>query len=660
VPEIWAEIWTRPGDATFGRVIDEAPTPSMTWHDGVNLVGDGSMAIAESFDRFDEILKVDQATPANSVKSVVRLFSEGSTTPFFEWLPKSILPTTDKADLNVDVAGKGIKSILSDARIEAFDWDGSVNFVPQFPDWIYGGRNILQNGDIENNGERPTVFELWNDGAGGDTFTLDDGVDFTAAIAWDAAPGTVETRLEDDITSYDDVLVTGAGTEDDPWVIEFVTPHIFSVISLGVVDTGMTSTLTVLVFGATTPTGWTKSQTISRGVPQIFGEYDSFVISTAQAHSGTQSLFIDPAAIGRRYAGTQQVVAVKEGGTYQASIWVYPTAAATEFRFIIRGIDEDFIASDTGGLGGTSYPANQWSEVTIPDLLIPEGKDQVIFRFANVDATGNPAGFYVDDGALKEGQAVATIGKILGDIYDDATADHSPARLVWEDEANPGTPYLTIDFSDALDSNGEPWFHNDIEIKLWMRQTYLHVMGRVVNTWGYEWRIVPNDTEAGTWLWQVYNPGTMKTDYTAAQSPAIQGGAEDIRRSIARVLPPATDHLVEGTDRITARYRDSDLTSALGLSEGSRLDRDLPGKVAIFDAAFEDSLASLTGGVVYIYDLTDPSEMPLVAYLVGDLLTIHDPPEVEDEARLTDVVGTATAHEVIIGVQFTPATEAGS
>jgi hypothetical protein len=303
---------------------------------------------------------------------------------------------------------------------------------------------------------------------------------------------------------------------------------------------------------------------------------------------------------------------------------------------------------------------NEWSEVTIADLVIPEGKDQVIFRFANVDATGNPAGFYVDDGVLAEGAAVATIGKICGDIYDDATSDHSGVRLVWEDEANPGTPYLTIDFTDALDSNGVGWFHDDIEIKLWMRMTYLQVMTQITQTWGYEWRIVPDDVEAGTWIWQIYNPGTMKTDYTAAQSPAIQGGAEDIRRSIARVLPAATDHLVEGTDRITARYRDTDLTSALGLSEGSRIDRNLPGEVSIFDAAFEDSLDALIGGVTYIYDLTDPSEMPLVAYLVGDLLTIHDPPEVEDEARLIDVIGTATAHQVIIGVQFAPATEAGS
>jgi hypothetical protein len=62
------------------------------------------------------------------------------------------------------------------------------------------------------------------EGSDGGTFTLSDGVDTTSPIAFDAIPGTVETRLQTDITSITDVTVTGAGTEIDPFVITYVDP----------------------------------------------------------------------------------------------------------------------------------------------------------------------------------------------------------------------------------------------------------------------------------------------------------------------------------------------------------------------------------------------------------------------------------------------------
>lgn len=62
------------------------------------------------------------------------------------------------------------------------------------------------------------------DGSDGGTFTLSDGTDTTDPIAWDAVAGTIETRLETDITAITDVTVTGTGTEMDPWVVTFVNP----------------------------------------------------------------------------------------------------------------------------------------------------------------------------------------------------------------------------------------------------------------------------------------------------------------------------------------------------------------------------------------------------------------------------------------------------
>lgn len=648
---IYTEIWTRPGDASFGRVIDDPPWVSHSFHDGINLLGDGNGRIPKSFDRFDEILKVDHATPANCVSSLVRVFDDSDpTTPLFEWLPYSILPGQSKQDPNVDIAGRGIKSILRHARVEAFDWDGSVQWVPQFPDWIYGGDNVLQNPGFESPGTRPTIYELIITATGG-TYTLTDGTDTTSNIDWNDNAITVETRLEADIAAIDDVLVTAI---DGGFEIEFVSPGFGVSLSVNTGSlTGGSATMTQTQAGVLTPNPWTKSKTINLGTEIINGDYDEFEVSTAVVRTGTYSLRIDPATIGRRFAGAQQVVSVEPGGTYQASIWVYPTGASQEYRFVIREVDEDLIAFDQQTL-----TAGQWNQMTISDVVIPDGQTQVIFRLGNINATGNPSRFYLDDAEFNEGQAATTIGEILGELYADATSDHS-GRVVWEDGTS-GNPYLTLDFTDTVDSNGVAWFDTDISIKIWMRMTYLQVMEQFASTWGYEWRIVPDDVESGTWLWQVYNPGTMKTDYTSAQSPAIQGGSQDVSRTILRVLPSASQSMVEGIARATARYSEADLQSAIGRIEGSRLDRELPLLSAIQNAAYEDSLDALVSGLAYIYTLVDPPDLPFADYGIGDLLTIHDPPEVSDDARCVDVECVVNPDGTEWEVQFIPATAAGS
>jgi hypothetical protein len=152
----------------------------------------------------------------------------------------------------------------------------------------------------------------------------------------------------------------------------------------------------------------------------------------------------------------------------------------------------------------------------------------------------------------------------------------------------------------------------------------------------------------------------MKTDYTASPGPAIQGGASDVQRSIRRFLPDGTDLMVEGEQRITSRDRDPDLVIALGHIESSRIDRELPTSEAVIAAAFEDVTNAVISGLSYVYEQIDPQDEPLSAYVLGDLLTIHDPPEVEDEARLVDVVVVVTPFQTIYDTEFAPATVVGS
>ena len=88
-----------------------------------------------------------------------------------------------------------------------------------------GGTNVTQltANDAGLTGGSSTITTV-QEGSDGGTFTLSDGTDTTSAIAFDAAAATIETRLETDITSITDVVVTGSGTFADPWLIEFVNP----------------------------------------------------------------------------------------------------------------------------------------------------------------------------------------------------------------------------------------------------------------------------------------------------------------------------------------------------------------------------------------------------------------------------------------------------
>jgi len=82
-------------------------------------------------------------------------------------------------------------------------------------------------------------------GSDGGTFTLSDGTDTTSAIDYDATTGTIETRLETDITAYTDVSVSGAGSQADPWLVTFVNPGDQDIEIMISDDTSLNGTMVV-------------------------------------------------------------------------------------------------------------------------------------------------------------------------------------------------------------------------------------------------------------------------------------------------------------------------------------------------------------------------------------------------------------------------------
>lgn len=621
------EAWTLPWSGSFERVIADIPVVVGKGKGSVrfNDFASGFIAVPSDYDRLTEIIS---ATVGTMIRAI------DGTTIIQEFLAERVNFTTGEEDLAV-ISGDDLASAFDRAIVYPFDYPASPTL---FPNHIWAGANVLTNPGFENNNNRPTIFELYNDGAGGDTFTITDGTDTTSAIAWDATATTIETRMEADITAYDDVKVSGAGTppdpgppevQADPWVIEFVTPVKFSDINMSVTDTGMTSTLRTIQFGAIEPSGWTKSQTISSGVTTIHGDYTNFFVRTNNPYAGTSSLFINPPPIGRRYAGAQQVPTVKPGGIYQASIRVRPESATNKYRFILRGIDEDFIASDTGGTGGTSYTADTYTEVTIADVIIPDSDGQIIFRLSNVDATGDPAGFDIDAASLTEGAAAATVGTIVISLMDDASSDHSADTR--------GTILDWIDYSgfDATNDSTTTAWDDVLSFTAFRGEPYGSVFDRLREL-GYEWTLTPKATPAGGLTHDLnwYNKDAAGTDHTSSATPAINVGQSTTAGPLVRRIPRYTAVLVEGEGGGYTEDKDGTAETNFGRLETYEGDTTLDSTTRAASATQLLAAESENRIAVQVKIVrNDNHPIPLVHYSPGDLIDFQFPPELTKTPR---------------------------
>lgn len=635
-PKIWAEIWKRPGHATFGKVINELPVNRGSITARGNGVGEGSAEVPSNYGRLDEILKPDPTTPANAVSSLVRIFQEDVSTPIAEWLPAEMTGADSKDDSTVTVKGADIMSILGYARVEAWDWDGTDDHHSFWPDWIYGGRNVL--GDLMAACD-PAITAIYVTASSGN-FTL--GVSFnggaiqtTGNIAWNASAATVEAALEA-LSNVDDVQVSGSGTSAEPWRIQTVTPCGEYVISTNV---GTLSGGTIIqdreTIGGLIPEGWTTSFNPLTNLEH--GQVDEFRLSTFTSpdpsapacNTDGYAVFFNPGVGGLGFPGVQKIVPVKPGGRYHATVTAWATTSAP-VRFVIRDIRENCIAANPSCDTSVTLTGSTWTELTIPTITIPTDVDRVIVRFATTNAA-TTASFFITCVELREGMPPTTWGNIWTQLYLDATSDHA-SREVWQIGAG-ATNYLTLDFSTTLDSAGAAWTHPEVAITLKRGQSYLRV-GSECFKQGYEGRIVPNDVTAGTWKFQLYNPGTAGTVLNSASSPVIMGGRDVTKRDVRKFLPTYTDWAVEAGGQNIARERSTTAISALGRIEGYTPNQDL----GTLTEAGQAASTALTAGLQQSQSLTYTvvgvqGAHPLVDYKVFDTINVDDPPDVPKVAR---------------------------
>ena len=153
-----AEVWARPGDPVYQRRIAQLPVGDGSLTRGYSGVGTGSVSVPQNYSRLNEILFTDPTTPSNGVWSTIRVFDDAQWV--YDWLPSPRFPAQNINNPSTEISGNGIETIMGFGIVEPFDWDGSVSWVSTFPNWIYGGRNLLNNPGFEDSVCRPEVNEI--------------------------------------------------------------------------------------------------------------------------------------------------------------------------------------------------------------------------------------------------------------------------------------------------------------------------------------------------------------------------------------------------------------------------------------------------------------------------------------------------------------------
>lgn len=633
------EAWTLPGTTPFKKIVADLQPISATGRIPIKPVGEGTVTIARNNPRIGDIVTVDSVTPGNDTLTLIRAWR--GTSLIHEWLLEN---TPDELDdqAATKLSGRNIEAILDYEHVEAYDWDGTAAFQTKFPDWVWGGRNILSNPGLENSRLVTERINVSHDGTGG-TYTLTVMGQTTTALAWNATAIQVETALEL-LSTVTDALVSGTGTTTDPWQIEYVDPGIIDpdMTGDGALLTGITDGLIVELIrdGFTDPTPWTMSQQAARGTQQIYGRYASsngFGVAKTPVLTGTYSLTVNglapTGADETKYPGFQQIVRVKPGGTYQVKVpmWHF---GGDPWRIVIRTRLGELIASSTWPASSSAAPgAFDSSTWTITDVVIPDDVTEIIFRGAYV-GSGNPDPIYVDDIEMTEGLAATTIGDMILQLFADAQTDHAPGRAA--------LTFITPTFTAVLDSAGNPWDKSDLSLRIKRGQSYLRVM-RAAERLGYQWRLVPTSPTSGVWSLDMYNPGGMGTDRTADATPAIVPGQGIIGGPVSKQPPAANMIMFEGASGYTARAEDTASVAAIGRRTKYVADKQLEDTAGVATAATELLAKYMARRLSATFQIVEPDvgqwPAPLSDYSLGDTLNVALADGTTKVPRTIDTVG---------------------
>ncbi len=604
----------------FKRKVARLPDIEGTGQGSIQLfttAGSGSVDLAlGSWDRLDEVI-------SDTEGSLIRVYDQYDVVD--EWIGQRVSRQHSDNNKVASLSGNSLPWVFDRYLVPPYDTPANPSLQPN---WQWGAENLLANPGFEDNSVTPKTFHLVVNGTSG-SYTLNDGTDTTSSLAWNADASQISTAIETELGLFTDVIVVKVDTSPTTFLIQMVTPAYG--VNLGVTSSGGAdaTTETQEEGGVNIGGGWTTAGTIA--FPGVGFYEQGLGVTMAQAHSGSWSAFLDPgpsSATSNRQPGIQQIVSVTPG-IHQASIWVRPTTTVESFRLGIFTVGEELIAWNASG--GTTLPANTWTQIVLSDIDVPEGNTQVIFRL-QVSNPGpfNPAIFYVDDAEFYPGLPPSTPGDILTLLI----AAHSGLSS-WID---------TSSFDDVTDSNGTAWVA-DISYEAQWGEHYGHQLDRFVNL-SFEWELRPKATPVGLLTHDLFFYVSGGRDSDPSTGINVKQGI--LSGEAARRIPDFTKVTVEGAGGIWTELSDATAVTNFGTLETFTADRVLLDSATLTLRAQEllDYEAANRNAVNVEVFRSDDYPIPLVTYRPGDTIPFQLPPGLPKEERRVQRIDYTNSYPV--------------
>lgn len=700
---LWVEAWSWPPAST--KIMD-VPVVKHSATLRLSGVGDGHATLPAGFDRLAELINRDPDTPANDVRTVMRIFQD-SGDPVYEWFPDvggDLL--TDQEDAGITLSGSGVESLLADAVLLPYDYPANPTVQR---DWPYGsGQSIaLRNGGFEDS--EVSVDALQNGGfedgsmngwdnivAGGDWRASDvPAVASTTQVrtgtySAEIDPGTRHSGIRQTITveAGERYQITAYLKEPTAAGKRYTllcsvgsgyTQHSVGYVYNGYAITELDNVApnpahNGLPGGATDGTWQQFAADITVGTTQT--TMDIRIIYDHHDASNGPVAYIDDVTVAGPGKGLEPWIPTGVPSTFEAEAVIVKEGVLSAKLVAANVWDGITQGSFTNLIVGKTYTYSVWvyttdaaaqftvavahtAGVVIASALIvpgagvwaqayvtfevPDGATSLQFNVRYSGLGALPVTFYVDDAQLREGFQAATVGEILIAILDDATADHV------------GDGWQLIDYLDytsftaALDSNGDAWTADEA-ITLKEGKTYLQIMDHFVEL-GYEWEI-RWDSGLSKYRLYVYNGSGIGTDYSAASTPTVLLGAGTIAGPVVHVQQRGNTILARGADGLYAVAEDTGSVGAVGGRAQYVVAQQVTEQATLDRLAAEAVAARLLKGlsVGIVLEPSDDQSVPLRDYTVGDTLTVGLPTIAGTVARrlnsLTfDVTGKVDRYE---------------
>lgn len=635
------EVWSRPGSNPFERIDIEPPGPFNFTKRAAGGIGQGQITVPTTYERINDLIRRVPGDPGIDVRRLVRVYAEGVTLPVYEYFLDVTGDETGEG--NVTLEGAGVESFMSDGTVAPWDWDGQDESTSTFPDWVWGGKELV--GPVETTFQ-PHIARVWTVAAGGSFqfgVSINGGGYDYASIAVGASAFTVQTAVIA-LSNVDAATVQGSGTATNPWEISITAPAGTYTVALGANTlTGPTPRAFIELpqFGKLLPIGWTESRVNASPVPHG-------IVTDFRASLGGGS---DPALpadcsawivfLGQEwfFPGVEKIIQVNPGSINQIPpLYLYAQGAAAQVRIVIRDMQEGFIAAEE-----ITIPSNTLIQsVGLVNVMIPAGITQVKFRIGHI-GPGTPPRIFIACPSMREGLIPTSAGGIFTQLFQDATVNHvADGRIVWENLAASGTSYLDLSFTTAVDSAGVAWDNMAMDFTATRGKSYLQVLTDLGSR-GYRWSVTPSNT-TGRWQVNLYNSTWVKVDATLLQTPAINVGSGVTSGPIYRSHLVGNAVTVEGQRMKFGRFESATSIASIGRREIYQPDKTLTTNAAATIRAAEEVAGRLLSGLSVSLNIEPvDSPIPLHAYDVDWNINVQVPPVLPKSAhRISAITATVT------------------